>query len=69
MSSIFSRSKRVRGIECTVSGHGVLWALILGIYRMVIIDQQSGGFRFIILSVEQNIVETQVAVQNPDMIV
>ncbi len=66
MPGIFSRGTRVRGIGCTVSGHGVLW---VGIYRMIIIDQQSDGFGFIILSVEQNIVETQVAVHNLEMIV
>ena len=58
---------------CTVSGRdGVLWVLVvsrLGVYRIVVIDQQSNCFRFIILSVEQNIAETQIAVQNSDMIV
>ena len=71
MPSISSCGMRVRGIWCTVSGHGVLWALAvcsLGVYRIVIIVQKSNGFRFI-LSVKQNIVKAQVAMQNANMIV
>ena len=54
-----------------VSGHGVLWALAvcsLSVYRIVIIVLKTNGFRFI-LSVEQNIVKAQVAMQNANVIV
>jgi hypothetical protein len=60
---------QVRGIRFTTSGHGGLQIRNLGVNRIVVVDQLSDGLRFIVLSVEQNISETQVAVQNPEMIV
>jgi hypothetical protein len=50
-----------------------MWGLVRGLdvysQRIVVINQYSYGFRLVILSVDQNVIGTQVTVQNPDMIV